>query len=661
MAGLVKSPTRLALALAPGYMQSSSGQVLSGTLPSRIASARRVWRIATHPTAVLKGGNASTSAVVTIESSIRTFMSADQSGTISVDRAAPRSYEAFTLVCNPATDELLATIGEATVASASAGVLDCTAATVHGRYVTISDASGTIAAFAKDSEADRLLIRRAPCGSESSCWTVADAVDADHTVPGREPAPVDSAAADTDADGPTGLGPRIPLVVLSTPKDLPINSSTKSSAVFAIQNRASWTLQHLPGVAAIVATLNPTSAAVAAAHKAAVTTQSELHPQFPSFPTYRGLLNTAFAYRAALTFETTHGAVGGIHAAADDAVIMFTNSDMLYTPDLIETITAVIEQLPMYHRRGASAPFLMVGTRINIDLQSYHTFSDPPDNADYAYKSTPAYGVSVPLTSAPFSVESSPAAAAAAERERRTFGDALRILRNTTTRTAAYPWEVEVAGLVAGHPQFQANAEDYFIVNGALWRLLKKEFNERSYPPLSPQVAVTAAKATPAGANIDGKAPGDAPRPPTADDERVWRTVVVLNDTTLSDGSQIPPFVVGGVAFDNWFVSAVNRLASRRGDRSCHTAGDGSDEFGCIISIDASSTITAAHQNYGYVKASRGHPASVYNTNLGIQHGSWASGKVTDSNFVTQRSGAGITLVPRRLPLLWPWDAFDIV
>eukprot|EP00759_Apiculatamorpha_spiralis_P054489 PhF_6_TR6950/c0_g1_i2/m.10212 len=91
-------------------------------------------------------------------------------------------------------------------------------------------------------------------------------------------------------------------------------------------------------------------------------------------------------------------------------------------------------------------------------------------------------------------------------------------------------------------------------------------------------------------------------------------------------GKEIPDFVVGGVAFDNWIVSKANRIAK-------------SDQ---AMVVDATKTITAVHQNHGVdIKDSHNHPKSAYNRELGERHGGWSGGRTSDAAFTTQRTPEG--------------------
>ena len=102
------------------------------------------------------------------------------------------------------------------------------------------------------------------------------------------------------------------------------------------------------------------------------------------------------------------------------------------------------------------------------------------------------------------------------------------------------------------------------------------------------------------------------------------------------DGHDVPDFVVGGVAFDNWIVAKANR------DRHA-------------LVIDATRTITAIHQNHDAdVKVSHAHPKSHYNAELARKHGGFSGGgKVSDAEFSTERRRDGKVAVLDKHRLLY--------
>ena len=82
----------------------------------------------------------------------------------------------------------------------------------------------------------------------------------------------------------------------------------------------------------------------------------------------------------------------------------------------------------------------------------------------------------------------------------------------------------------------------------------------------------------------------------------------------------VPPFVVGGSAFDNWLVSRAIRT-------------------GHLI-VDGSLTAVAVHINHGSLKGSHSEAKSKYNTELGRKNGGWAQGAVTDCKWFTARDAS---------------------
>lgn len=106
----------------------------------------------------------------------------------------------------------------------------------------------------------------------------------------------------------------------------------------------------------------------------------------------------------------------------------------------------------------------------------------------------------------------------------------------------------------------------------------------------------------------------------------------------LFDWDEIPDFVVGGVAFDNWLVHRGNTMA---------IAGE-------AIIIDATRTIVALHQNHGRnSKGSHKHPKSAYNSNLALSHGGFTLGHTTDALFATEFNNNGEVSVYDKHRLLY--------
>eukprot|EP01064_Diplonema_japonicum_P002845 TRINITY_DN1183_c3_g1_i2.p1 TRINITY_DN1183_c3_g1~~TRINITY_DN1183_c3_g1_i2.p1 ORF type:complete len:526 (+),score=87.32 TRINITY_DN1183_c3_g1_i2:103-1680(+) len=104
----------------------------------------------------------------------------------------------------------------------------------------------------------------------------------------------------------------------------------------------------------------------------------------------------------------------------------------------------------------------------------------------------------------------------------------------------------------------------------------------------------------------------------------------------LYNWEKLPDFIIGGVAFDNWFVGKANR------------------DKGDIITVDATDTVLAVHQNHGQGrKDSHLQPKSQYNRNLAVKHGSWSKGRVVDTQYATMSVPWGETVVVERRRLLF--------
>eukprot|EP01012_Entosiphon_sulcatum_P030039 TRINITY_DN3685_c0_g1_i1.p1 TRINITY_DN3685_c0_g1~~TRINITY_DN3685_c0_g1_i1.p1 ORF type:complete len:561 (+),score=68.86 TRINITY_DN3685_c0_g1_i1:921-2603(+) len=148
----------------------------------------------------------------------------------------------------------------------------------------------------------------------------------------------------------------------------------------------------------------------------------------------------------------------------------------------------------------------------------------------------------------------------------------LTIEEGSTNSTGAQQWEKQLYTLAERGESFQENAEDYFVITQKLWRRVR----------------------------------------PT-----------------------IPPFVLGGVAFDNWFVSKLIK------------------EGHCVI--DATHSVTALHLDHGPGKASHKHPKSDFNRELAVKHGGWSYGHVSHTPYFTFRNPATgeLTLWKRRSPLVF--------
>eukprot|EP01062_Namystynia_karyoxenos_P048101 TRINITY_DN36535_c0_g1_i1.p1 TRINITY_DN36535_c0_g1~~TRINITY_DN36535_c0_g1_i1.p1 ORF type:complete len:626 (+),score=109.25 TRINITY_DN36535_c0_g1_i1:73-1878(+) len=215
----------------------------------------------------------------------------------------------------------------------------------------------------------------------------------------------------------------------------------------------------------------------------------ELHPRFKQ-PTYRGLFRSAFA-----------AAPAAQHA-------MYTNSDLIFTASLLETLDAVFR---FVHAKYPGRPLFMVGQRTNVNVPN-------------------------------------------------------------TWRVGSAGWEADVEDMERRGNVFQTDAEDYFLVSRGAW-----DFSH-----------------------------------------------------------DIPDFVVGGRAFDNWFVT--------------HAVNDPG-----LITVDASRTLVVIHQNHDtnkscgrYCSHSGERKArSDYNANLGKMHGGWGKGRTTDCEWATVRTSRGVEVLKR--------------
>ncbi|KAJ9471488.1 hypothetical protein DIPPA_26232 [Diplonema papillatum] len=216
-----------------------------------------------------------------------------------------------------------------------------------------------------------------------------------------------------------------------------------------------------------------------------------LHPTFKQ-PTYASLFQAA--WKAA--------------DATSSDLVMYSNSDLLYTTTLTETLDAVLAHRKLSH---PGAPLLLIGRRTNVN-------ADP--DVDLASNSSGAQW---------------------AERVE----------------------ELERAGVL-----FQPDAEDYFLASRDAY-----------------------------------------------------------------DWGSMPDFVVGGAAFDNWFVSAVLRQRN-------------------VLVVDVTRTVAAVHLNHDSgkkcgLKCSLATPKSAYNTKLAHQFGGTRAGTTNDCEYATVRTLSGIRVLRR--------------
>jgi hypothetical protein len=77
----------------------------------------------------------------------------------------------------------------------------------------------------------------------------------------------------------------------------------------------------------------------------------------------------------------------------------------------------------------------------------------------------------------------------------------------------------------------------------------------------------------------------------------------------------VPPLVVGSIAFDNWLVSQANKRPD-------------------ALTVDATPAVTALHLNHGADdRASHHKPSSVYNSRLAHEAGGWSKGKTSVAGY----------------------------
>jgi hypothetical protein len=123
-------------------------------------------------------------------------------------------------------------------------------------------------------------------------------------------------------------------------------------------------------------------------------------------------------------------------------------------------------------------------------------------------------------------------------------------------------WQEQVYKMAQLAQSFQENAEDYFVLSRSLWRAIR---------------------------------------------------------------DHVPDLIVGGVAFDNWFVSKAISLGH--------------------FVVDSTHSITALHLDHGDHKGSHAKPKSRYNTKLAASHGGWSFGHVSHCPWFTYRNPLNGALV----------------
>lgn len=211
-----------------------------------------------------------------------------------------------------------------------------------------------------------------------------------------DPAPIFTVARTVDCDSEVACwgeraSPRhlndsqlLPVVLFGSPKE---HDKLLAPALWQNQQRVFECWAKLPTLSTLIFTRDLQVSESAERHHLQATASFALHPHFMQ-PTYKDLFDRAYQ-------------LGGMD------VVVYTNGDILYTRDLLETITAV-------HRHAANAQrpplkFMVVGQRINFDLPE-PTFAFGPN------------------------------------------------------------WEEQIRAMAKKGELFQANAQDYFVVSAALWR-----------------------------------------------------------------------------------------------------------------------------------------------------------------------------------------------
>jgi hypothetical protein len=439
-----------------------------------------------------------------IQSHLRTYLAYELSFDISIDRLRAKSFEMWLLEF--ATDGSMLLKSKRLQKYVTVGGVGHDQLFANGntaaeaaRWVLLREPSPQCNRGDKDFDVPKKdLLERL----RSSCWGPEGHLKA-------APQTRSSAAKFSNATVPVFGSPK-PLAQLS-PKDANDKYDT-----FIISNRTLHNWAMIDGVEPFLLAddggnqelVKRVNAGAGIVHKIALQTSGfELHKE-PSYeqPTYRGLFDAA------------------LRRFPDALAVMYSNSDILYTPSLVETVRSVASYVDRERermkRRGVPynvKGWMIVGQRVNHDI--------PPSwNLD-----------------------------------------------------ASGRWVDTVEGEFAKQGDlFESDAEDYFIVSRGLFDWMK----------------------------------------------------------------DIPDFVVGGVAFDNWITNKVNVMASR----------------GEAIEVDGSKTIIAVHQNHGGdPKKSHEHPKSVYNSHLAARNGGWTLGHTADALYATERRAVdGIVTVYDKHRLLYP-------
>ena len=248
-------------------------------------------------------------------------------------------------------------------------------------------------------------------------------------------------------------------------------------------------------------------------------TRLELQAEFNQ-PTYRSLFKTAFQ-----------------HAAPAPSLVMYSNSDILYTPSLSESLDAVLRFRETHH---PGAPLLVIGQRTNVNVPEGYEID------------------------------------------------------------AEGAWTDDVEDLERRGELFQPDAEVCFSSSSSSLLLF-------------------------------AQASGTKPPPPPTHTPNLQDYFLVSQETY--DWDAMPDFVVGGAAFDNWFVSQV--IKSRK-----------------ALVVDVTRTATVVHQNHDMhrkcgSKCSLTTPKSAYNTMLSKTHGGTSGGTTLDCRYATVRTLSGIKILTR--------------
>uniref|UniRef100_A0A7S1ILE2 Fascin-like domain-containing protein n=1 Tax=Eutreptiella gymnastica TaxID=73025 RepID=A0A7S1ILE2_9EUGL len=231
----------------------------------------------------------------------------------------------------------------------------------HKKYVAVNAASSRQLDATATAPTSNFTFRRVPnCESEEACW-------------GSVQSPLHTISKQL-----------IPVVLFSSPKNidkmLTHQMQQNQLLVFDIWSR-------LPTKTTIVFTDDPKTAQAAKNNHLTIEPKFFIHPKFNQ-PTYKTLFDRAIEI-------------------GDTDVVIYTNGDILYTHDLLETVTFVAN----FVKKTSEPPykFMVVGQRINYEL-TQPGFTWDPD------------------------------------------------------------WEAQIRAFARQGQLFQANAQDYFAVSRALWR-----------------------------------------------------------------------------------------------------------------------------------------------------------------------------------------------